>query len=104
MPLRPISDDDKLTLLFYLLNRQTGAIADCPRHIQGDKQSAGYSNDETKAWITYAQTELADILAIVRKFCTVLGIDYDATVVMGFVRDLEKGKEYSKRHLGAVWI
>lgn len=104
MPLRPVTRDDKLTLLFYLLNRQTGAIADCLRHIQGDKQDTEYTDEEVKGWVGYMQTELADTSMIVRRICNVLGVDYDATVVMGVVRDSEKKKEYLKRHPGAHWI
>ena len=104
MPLSPMTRDDKLTLLFYLLNRQTGAIADCLRHIQGDKQNAGYTDEEAKGWIAHIQTELADTSMIVRRLCGVLGIDYDATVVMGIVRDTEKKAEYLHRHPGAYWV
>lgn len=104
MSLDPVTKDDKLVLLFYLLNRQTGAIADCLRHIQGNKQGAQYSEDERNGWIAHTRTELADILAIVRKFCGVLGIDYDSTVVLGSVRDKEKMEEYLGRHPGAHWV
>ena len=104
MPLHQVERDDKLTLLFYLLNRQTGAIADCLRHIQGDKQGANYTDEEAEGWVAHMQTELADISWIVRRMCNVLDIDYDMTLVMGVFRDAEKCKEYLHRHPGAYWV
>lgn len=104
MPLRPTTRDDKLTILFYLLNRQTGSIADCLRHIQGDKHGAGYTEEEAKGWIAFMQTELADTSWIVRRLCNVLEIDYNATLIMGVKRDAEKKKEYLERHPGANWV
>jgi len=96
--------DDKLILLFYLLNRQTGAIADCLRHIQGDKQGANYTDEEAKGWIAHIQTELADTSLIVRRICNVLDLDYDTTLIMGIIRDAEKKGEYLQRHPGAYWV
>lgn len=104
MPFWPMTRDDRLTLLFYLLNRQTGAIADCLRHIQGNKQGAGYTDKEAKGWIAHIQTELADTSMIVRRMCNILEIDYDSTVVMGVTRDAEKKTEYLQRHPGAYWV
>lgn len=104
MTIDPITRDDKLTLLFYLFIRQMGAIADCLRHIQGDKQGAEYSVEEVNGWIVYTQTELADTSMIIRRMCNTLGIDYDATVVMGVTRDAEKREGYLKRHPEARWI
>ena len=104
MPLRPMTRDDRLTLLFYLMTRQTGAIADCLRHIQGDKQNAGYTDEEAKGWIAHMQTELADMSYLIRSMCKVLGIDYDPTVIMGIRRDAEKRAEYLRRHPGAHWV
>lgn len=104
MTIKPITRDDKLTLLFYLLNRQNGAIADCLRHIQGDKQGVQYSEDEKNGWVAHMGTELADTLAIVRKFCSVLDLDYNSIQVLGIARDNEKRKEYLARHPGAHWV
>jgi len=104
MPIDPITKDDKLTLLFYLFIRQMGGIADCLRHIQSTKQGAEYSNEEINGWIAHAQTELADTSMLVRKMCSTLGINYDTTVTMGIVRDIEKKDEYLQRHPGAHWI
>ncbi len=96
--------DDKLTLLFYLFIRQMGDIADCLRHLQSPKQGVHYSEEEDNSWVEYIRTELADTLKLVQRTCTVLGIDYDSTVVMGTVRDTEKKKEYMKRHPEAHWV
>lgn len=104
MPTKHMTRDEKLVMLYYLLVRQTGAIADCLRHIQGDKQGAGYTDEEAKGWIAHIQTELADTSWIVRRMCNVLGISYDATLIMGVMRDTEKSAEYLKRHPGAYWV
>lgn len=104
MTIDPITRDDKLTLLYYLFIRQMGAIADCLRHIQGDKQGAMYSDEEINGWIAHTQTELADTSVLVRRMCNVLGVDYDSTVIMGIARDVEKRDEYLRRHPGAHWV
>ncbi len=104
MPLRPTTRDDKLTLLFYLLTRQTGAIADCIRHIQGEKKNAECTDEEYSGWIAYMKTELGDATMIIRKMCDVLEIDYDGTVILGIRRDTEKRQEYLERHPGAHWV
>ena len=103
MPITKPTRDDKLTLLFYLFNRQMGAIADCLRHIQSEKQGTEYT-DEMNGWLAHIRTELAATSAINRKMCGVLGINYDSTVLLGTIRDSEKMREYLERHPGAYWV
>lgn len=104
MPLFLPTRDDKLTLIFYLMNRQTGAIADCLRHIQSTKKNAECTDEELKGWVAHIKTELADMNMLVRKMGNTLDLDYDSIEIMGIMRDTEKKKEYLKRHPGAYWI
>lgn len=104
MPPGPITRDDKLTLLFYLMTRQTGAIADCLRHIQSTKQNTECSDEELKGWVGFIGSELADMTVIVRKMGNLLGLGHDTIGLLGIKRDAEKKAEYLKRHPGATWI
>jgi len=102
--IRPVSKDDKLTLLFYLFVRQMGGLADCLRHIQGGKQNTECDYAEYKAWVAYAKSELADVGNLVRKACDVLDLKYDEVISLGTLRDEEKKKEYLRRHPNATWM
>ena len=95
------SKSDVITLLFYLFIRQMGGLADCFRHIQrNDLVLKG----DIDGWRGFIQSELADILCLVRKTCKLFGLDYGETEKMGETRDAEKSREYLARHPGEFWI
>lgn len=90
-----------LTLLFYLFIRQMGGLADCFRHILKDGL---FITGELQGWRGFVQSELADLLALVRKTCDLFELDYKETEIMGQKRDAEKSQEYLKRHPGGFWV
>lgn len=86
----------KLVLLFFLLIRQMGGIADCLRKMPEDTSEAG--------WRAYIQSELSDILTLTRRCCELLELDYKEVEALGLQRDAEKKAEYLKRHPSAWWV
>jgi len=93
--------DDVLILLFYLLIRQTGSLADCFRHIQKDRL---FETEQLQGWRAYVQTELGDVTVLVEKTCALFDLDYQETQEIGRRRDAEKAEEYLKRHPGGLWV
>lgn len=96
--------DELLALHYMLLTRQMTRLSDCLLHIirlhtQGDDDGKLF-----KGYRGYAQTELADVIHHVKKFCEILGISFDETVHMAYERDKEKREEFLRKHPGEYWI
>lgn len=92
---------DVTTLIFYLLIRQMGGLADCFRHIQRDDSIL---RGDIIGWRGIIQSELSDTLCLVRKACDLFDLDYGETEIMGETRDAEKKREYLARHPEEFWI
>lgn len=91
---------DDLSILFFLMVRQTAGLADCLRNMTfGDR-----SGEELAGYTAYMKTELADAVVLISRFCDLLGLDYAEVVDLGWQRDEEKRKEWLRRHPGQRWV
>lgn len=108
MPTKVITTEthEKLMLHQLLLTRQLSKLTDSLLHIvrldaraTGEKRKAMFNG-----YRAFAQTELADIIAQVKKICDVLDISYKETEIMGDLRDKEKAVEFLKKYPHEPWI
>lgn len=89
-----------LSVLFFLMVRQTAGLADCLRNLNSEDKS----DEEVAGYIAYMKTELADIIVLVNRFCDALGLNPAEVTKLGWQRDEEKREEWQRRHPGQHWV
>lgn len=107
MTTRMIKSDfhERLALYYMLLTRQMTKLSDCFFHmIRLDFKPEEERKELFIGYRAYVQSELADVIRLVKNICFILGISYIETESMGNKRDKEKREEFIKKYPNEPWV
>lgn len=96
---------ERLALYYMLLTRQLTKLSDCFFHIMRvDFKPEKERNELYIGYRIYIQSELADIIRLVKNICSILRISYIETEEIGDKRDREKKEEFIRKYPNEPWV
>jgi len=96
---------ERLALYYMLLTRQLTKLSDCFFHIiRLDFKPEEERGELFIGYRIYVQSELADVIRLVKSICLILGISYIETENLGDKREKEKKEEFLKRYPNEPWM